>query len=186
MKRILPVLFAVACALSACATPPHREVVVLRATLAPPPSRVEAIPPPPASHFYWAAGHWKFDGGGYVWEPGRWVEPRVDQVYVQAYSSPRGNEWIYHPAHWQVVRDNGGVTLVTTAGPPPAPRIEAITPPPGVEFIWISGHWKFERNQYVWDAGHWERHHPGEHWLPAHWVQRGPGWNYMPGRWDVD
>lgn len=188
MKRGLPLLLAIACALGACASPPppRREVIAVRVTQAPPPPRVEVVPAPPASHFYWVGGHWKWEGGGYGWEPGRWVEPRVDQVYVQASWVQRGNEWIYRPAHWQTVRNNPGVTVVTAPSAPPPPRIEAITPAPGAEFIWIAGHWRLERGQYEWAAGHWERHHAGEHWLSAHWVQRGPNWTYVPGRWEVD
>ncbi len=188
MKRSLPALLIVACALGACATqpPPRREVAVVRITQSPPTPRVENIPPPPASHFYWVAGHWKWEGGGYVWEGGRWVEPRVDQVYVQAHWSQRGNEWIYAPAHWQTVRGAPGITVIDAPGPPPAPRVEAIAPPPGADFVWINGHWRFDHGQYVWESGRWERHHRGEHWLAAHWVQRGPGWQYVAGRWEVD
>jgi hypothetical protein len=188
MKRGLPLLLAVACALGACASPPpppRREVIAVRVTQAPPPPRVEVVPAPPASHFYWVGGHWKWEGG-YVWEPGRWVEPRVDQAYVQASWAHRGNEWIYRPAHWHTARNNPGVVVVTAPSAPPPPRIETITPPPGAEFIWIAGHWRLEHGQYEWSAGHWERRRAGEHWLSAHWVQRGPNWAYVAGRWEVD
>jgi hypothetical protein len=39
-----------------------------------PPPRYDARPPPPpgAYRWYWAPGHWRWNGFGWVWVPGHW------------------------------------------------------------------------------------------------------------------
>jgi len=41
-----------------------------------PPPRMEPIPPPPRGAYIWRPGHWRWDGRGYLWEPGRYL-PRA-------------------------------------------------------------------------------------------------------------
>lgn len=78
-------LGAVALALLlSCAPPPPGRVYVVRR---PPPERVEVIAVGPGPGFVYVRGYWRYDGGDYVWVPGRWVQ--LDRRY---------REWV--PGHW--------------------------------------------------------------------------------------
>src|SRR5215831_12231709 len=69
--------------------------VVIR--VGPPRPLVERRGPPPGREYVWINGYHQYDGGHYVWVPGRWDAP------------PRRHaHWVAH--HW--VRRNGGWVLV--------------------------------------------------------------------------
>jgi hypothetical protein len=94
----LPARLALIClaSLGACAptVPAHPPV---------PPVPAENVPAPPRSRttLIWQPGHYDWDGRGYNWAPGRWVERAGHGVLWQdGYwrDTPRGPEWV--PAHW--------------------------------------------------------------------------------------
>lgn len=68
---------------------------------------------------------------------------------------------------------------------PPPDRQETPTASPGVEHVWIRGHWKNEgHGEYEWVPGHWERRvRPGAEWVHGHWEHRGGGWVWIEGHW---
>lgn len=70
--------------LLSCAPPPPGRVYVVRR---PPPERVEVIDVGPGPGYVYVRGYWRYDGGDYVWAPGRWVQ--VDRRY---------HDWV--PGHW--------------------------------------------------------------------------------------
>ncbi|HEY1720209.1 MAG TPA: hypothetical protein VGG27_03110 [Magnetospirillaceae bacterium] len=72
---------------------------------APPPPRVEAVPPPPPGppdHVVWVHGRWRWDGHGYVWEAGHYVErPRHGARWVEGHWNHRPDGWIWVEGHWR-------------------------------------------------------------------------------------
>jgi hypothetical protein len=69
---------------------------------------------------------------------------------------------------------------------PPPLRYEPIPPPPGPPraWIWIPGHWGWNRVRYFWVSGYYVRHVPSYHaWIPGRWVPRGGGWVWIEGHW---
>lgn len=67
--------------------------------------------------------------------------------------------------------------------PPPPPIAEMPRNSPGVNYVWISGHWIWA-NEYRWQPGHWDQPpHPYASWLPGHWEQTTGGWIWVEGRW---
>lgn len=38
---------------------------------------------------------------------------------------------------------------------PPPDRFERIPPMPHKGFVWLKGHWRFDRGQWVWVSGVW-------------------------------
>jgi hypothetical protein len=70
-------------------------------------------------------------------------------------------------------------------GPPPAPIVERIPPPPGPEYAWQGGYWHWNGYRYVWYGGHYYRRpYTTAHWVPEHYV-RGPEghWHLVSGHW---
>lgn len=53
-----------------------------------------------------------------------------------------------------------------SAAPPPV-QVDAVTPTPGPDFVWIGGVWVWgPGGNWVWQAGHWDRPpHPGAVWV---------------------
>lgn len=72
------------------------------------------------------------------------------------------------------------------AGPrmaPPPPRNEIRTASPGVNHVWIKGHWTWRGGRYVWTRGSWVKARRGYVWVPGRWDRRGPRWVYIKGHW---
>ncbi|HLG86513.1 MAG TPA: YMGG-like glycine zipper-containing protein [Alphaproteobacteria bacterium] len=68
--------------------------------------------------------------------------------------------------------------------PPPAPRYEAVPPPPAEHLSWVPGHWRWDGYRYVWEQGHYvARPYARSTWIPGHWVQRPQGWVWEEGHW---
>ena len=69
----------------------------------PPPVRIETIPPPPVSavSLIWQPGHWDWNGQGYLWQSGRWVERAGHgTTWQDGYWSNASGVWTWVPAHW--------------------------------------------------------------------------------------
>jgi WXXGXW repeat (2 copies) len=79
---------------------------------------------------------------------------------------------------------NAQVAVGIRIGPPPAPRVVAVTPArPGPEFVWIDGYWYPSGGHYRWHAGYWTRPpYAGAHWVGPHH----DGQQYFAGYWDGD
>ncbi len=69
-KRLLMLLFTL---LLAAGLASAAQVVIRVAP--PPPVRVGVVGVAPGPGFVWVEGYHAYQGGGYVWVPGRWVLP---------------------------------------------------------------------------------------------------------------
>jgi hypothetical protein len=68
--------------------------VVVR--IAPPAPIVEVRGEPPERGFVWIDGYHRWDGGRYVWVPGRWDRPpHPGQRWV-------AHRWVHHGDHWEM------------------------------------------------------------------------------------
>ena len=63
----------------------------------------ETIPNPPvtATPLLWQPGYWDWTGGGYVWQPGRYV-PRDghSDLFMPGYWKQTPSGYVWQPAHW--------------------------------------------------------------------------------------
>jgi hypothetical protein len=66
---------------------------------------------------------------------------------------------------------------------PPPLKNEVRKAQPGPNFVWISGHWKWNGGRYVWMSGHWEKARKNQAWVSGHWQQRGRHYVYVKGHW---
>ena len=67
---------------------------------------------------------------------------------------------------------------------PPVAVVEHPGPPPGRDFVWVSGYHRWDGNRYVWVPGRYERPPHGHHvWVAHHWEHRHDGWVLVEGHW---
>jgi len=67
---------------------------------------------------------------------------------------------------------------------PPSERVEIIPTSPGVEYVWVKGHWGWRRNDYEWIPGRWVLPERGyREWAPGRWERDRGGWFYVEGHW---
>lgn len=76
-----------------------RGAVVVYATSAPPPLRVERIPPPRRG-YVWIGGSWEWSHGRYRWAPGYWTHVRPGYHYAPARWVHGRNGWYRERGHW--------------------------------------------------------------------------------------
>ena len=76
------------------------------------------------------------------------------------------------------------VGVVYTERRPPADRVELIGVAPGAGYVWVRGHWGWDRNDFAWTPGRWVPVERGYRtWIPGHWVQRRHRWYWVEGHW---
>ncbi len=67
---------------------------------------------------------------------------------------------------------------------PPAVRVEVRGVAPSPNHVWISGHYRWDGDEYDWVLGHWEvRPRARAVWVDGHWKKGRHGWHWMPGHW---
>src|SRR5688572_13241186 len=84
-----------------------------------------------------------------------------------------------------------GCVLRVTARPayvvdvdPPPPRAEP-RPAPRAGYVWVSGRWEYQGNNWVWKSGHWQRSRQNYVWVDGHWDRRGNRYHWVEGRWEA-
>ncbi|MGA1997600.1 MAG: hypothetical protein ABSH45_17655 [Bryobacteraceae bacterium] len=67
---------------------------------------------------------------------------------------------------------------------PPRVVIERRLPPPGRDYVWISGYHRWDGNAYAWTPGMWQQP-PRRHarWVAHRWTHRRDGWVLVDGHW---
>jgi hypothetical protein len=108
MHRFLPVLttlllFGCVVAPAPNSYPPAAQVEVIpppNPYPSPPPPRVEVVPPPPRETVVWEPGRWHWDGHGYVWVNGHYVERLVGRHWQTAQWAWDGHNWVWVGGHW--------------------------------------------------------------------------------------
>jgi hypothetical protein len=97
MKKIALALLLVFSSLSLAAS--AQEVIIRER----PPHRIVEHPGPPPEHgMVWIAGYHRYDGGHYVWTPGRWDHPPHEGgVWVPHRWEHRGDHWVLIEGHWR-------------------------------------------------------------------------------------
>ncbi len=78
--------------------------------------------------------------------------------------------------------------VLIAPGAPPAPRYEAVPPPPSEQahvMYWRPGHWMWDGASWAWSQGQYvERPAPQAIWEPGHWMQQpSGGYVWVDGRW---
>ena len=67
---------------------------------------------------------------------------------------------------------------------PPTAKVEIKTTSPGVNYIWVDGHWERKHGKWVWVSGHWvKRPKKQSVWVPGHWAKKRGGWAWISGHW---
>jgi hypothetical protein len=80
-----------------------------------------------------------------------------------------------------------GTAIVTaaivSAMPPPPPRVVYV-PEPRPGYVWQTGYWMLQGQEWVWIDGQWLPLQPGYRWSPTHWEAQPDGtWKLFPGQW---
>jgi hypothetical protein len=74
--------------------------VVIR--IGPPPPIVERRGPPPERGFVWIDGYQRWEGGRYIWFPGRWERPPYPGArWIAHHWVHRHGQWLLIEGHWR-------------------------------------------------------------------------------------
>src|SRR5579872_964857 len=74
--------------------------------------------------------------------------------------------------------------VVVSYGPPPPRIVGFVGHPPGPDFVWVDGFWRWSGRNYYWVPGYWVRRpHHNAVWVSGYWTQRRSGWVWVEGRW---
>ncbi|MEO8451410.1 MAG: hypothetical protein ABI647_16570 [Gemmatimonadota bacterium] len=65
---------------------------------------------------------------------------------------------------------------------PPMDRAEERGRPPGQGYIWIRGHWRWDRDEFKWVRGEWADA-GRRRWVEGHWAHDRRGWYWQDGYW---
>jgi len=69
--------------------------------IAPPPLPVYVVPSPPMMGYVWSPGHWRWNGDGYFWVPGTWVQPPVvGLLWTPGYWGWREGVFAWNEGYW--------------------------------------------------------------------------------------
>jgi hypothetical protein len=94
-KIALALLFA----LTFCPAASFAQVMI---RVGPPAPIVERRGPPPDRGYVWIAGYHRYEGGQYVWTPGRWDRPpHPGQRWAAHRWEHRGDHWVLVEGHWR-------------------------------------------------------------------------------------
>jgi len=96
MKKIA---LALLLALTLCPAASFAQVVI---RVGPPAPIVETRGPRPDRGYVWIGGYHRYDGGRYIWTPGRWDRPpHPGGVWVAHHWVHRHGEWVLIEGHWR-------------------------------------------------------------------------------------
>jgi hypothetical protein len=64
--------------------------------------REEVIPVAPNERVVWDPGRWSWDGRGYTWVAGRYVDrPYAQAVWEPGHWVDHGDGWVWDEGHWR-------------------------------------------------------------------------------------
>ncbi len=99
-SKPLGALLLVAGLTTACWGPPPRGVVFVR--VRPPRDIVEMHVSSPGPGYVWISGFHRWDGGTYVWVPGRWERPAAGyRRWVPGRWRSHHGQWYWVEGHWR-------------------------------------------------------------------------------------
>lgn len=103
--------------------------------------------------------------------------------YAQAHSHT--TYIVEQPApSYVVVQPRPSTTVVVVESEPPAEIEEEVGPCPGVNYVWIKGHWQWDGIRWVRVHGQWvARPNAGAVWMPGYWVRDKHHWRWTEGYW---
>ncbi len=68
--------------------------------------------------------------------------------------------------------------------PVPPLRYEPVPPPPGPQYVWRPGHWRWTGQGYAWTPGrYYVRQRAWHEWVPGHWASRHGTWVWVQPHW---
>ncbi|HHH28016.1 MAG TPA: hypothetical protein ENK57_06690 [Polyangiaceae bacterium] len=81
---------------------PHEGDAPVPVPYPPPSPRAQEIGRRPSETAVWVDGQWRWDGGGYAWLSGAWVEPRPGWAYAPPeVVRLRNGELLYYEGRWK-------------------------------------------------------------------------------------
>jgi hypothetical protein len=68
---------------------------------------------------------------------------------------------------------------------PPDPVVEVVSVAPDAGYVWIPGHYRYDRGTYLWVGGRWDYPPRGRTvWVTGRWQRSDRGWYWVSGRWN--
>ena len=151
-----------------------------------PPPPINEVPPafePEGVDIEWIPGYWGWDveSQDFIWVTGIWRNVPPDQQWIPGYWNQTASGWQWISGFWMSSQSNAISYLPI---PPESLDHGPSSPPPGDDYFWVSGSWKYNAGQYVWEAGQWAQGNDDWIWVPNRYVWTSNGCIYRSGYWD--
>jgi hypothetical protein len=151
-----------------------------------PPEAIDEQPPdakPADANEAWIGGYWGWDDDrkDFLWVGGVWRVPPPGRQWVPGYWTQISGGFQWVPGFWTPT----GVQEVAYQPEPPESLEQGPTSnPPGDEYFWTPGCWRWRQTRYAWQPGFWAVAQPGWLWVPASYCWSPRGWVFCNGYWD--
>lgn len=150
---------------------------------APPNPLRESLPVQTDPMAIWIPGYWEWslERSEFIWCSGCWRRPPPDHQWIEGQWKQFDEGWVRLIGFWSRIPQEELTFFNQT---PPDPFDENPKNPPGDDYFWMSGYWKYQRNKYIWYKGKWERLDERWVYVPAKYIRWPDGYVFVPAFWD--
>jgi WXXGXW repeat (2 copies) len=129
----LSLSLALAVATSALLTGCVEEDRVVYVRSAPAPEAAEVVAVAPGPGYFYARGHWEWNGSRYVWKQSRYIHrPHAHAAWVEGHWQSSQHGWYWEQGHWaEAGRAHGPHVYAVPAAPAGPPAVIEEAPPAG-------------------------------------------------------
>jgi hypothetical protein len=151
-----------------------------------PPPPIEEMPPdqkPEGDSVKWISGYWAWDEDrtDFLWVSGIWRALPPSREWIPGHWNEMQGGWQWVAGYWHNVEQQKEVVYLPE---PPDPVVEAVSPQPSPDSVYVPGCWTYYETRYLWRPGSWILGRPDWIWVPAHYVWTPAGFIFVDGYWD--
>ena len=163
----------------------HSNILYQAISQQPPANIIEKIPSQTDPLTIWIPGYWDWDTDqrDFLWVTGVWRKPPPEHLWVPTTWIDSDDNWIRVRGFW---KNENLENIAYIRDWIPDNLDEVMSDPPGDDYFWIHGNWKYteEQSSFIWFDGRWQLFDPNWIYIPAHYVWRPDGYIYIEGYWD--
>ena len=165
---------------------PDQSALILQAVpIKPPQDITERIPKNTTANAVWIPGYWSWSKiyDRYVWLSGTWRLAPPGHEWIHGKWKKFDEGWVWLSGFWSS-HDEKDLSYINR--PPPDNADEDVKDPPGSDYFWLPGHWRYDsdKDDFTWYMGRWQEFDKKWQYVPARYIWREKGYVFIEGFWD--